>query len=1043
MNTQKKYYVLKNPLKNKNKYCPFNKKESSYESSLREHFKAWNNNSLFKANNHFFPPVPPVNCNYGGLEFDDGDVSQEPEDLDSSLDQSSDDILLNAEFDGETGFFEGESGEALIQKEGKEGKNELRLDVEVSIDSEYTADSNLSLQVVCRYQINKKPQELKAIVVNSKFTERFSQEIIQEMTDTGVFIDFADLDNPKTQPLVDILISFISFKHEIQLQNYTKITFNVTLYLFYAVRDLTIAFGLDRMLPIYQNKSGRLNSYRGLRGFFKFNSTLSAGVNAFFNIYVKDLCCLDNGSLKDIAASCGISVEKKTILDDYKTNMILAIQNKPLEFLQYGLNDAVLLFQILESKLQSFNSILLDVYGVESVFTKQNFPLTVGSIVYEVWRRFFEKYMFNNDVIKQLAFAKQGVLNQNSRNYTSNLEQFKILSEFGSYEQALEYCESDLQKEMNLLSLLSDKEKIFKYSLINYASINNLLEGRDNSNAYLLSLRMGGRTNNEIPHEYFFEFGADIDLQSAYASGLLKCTYPVGRPNIWSKTFNDSKKLTLGNFFRRYSDQLIPFTWHVVVNGKLTFNQDLVYSKLIKENLAKSKIENFSLDNPEKNEVEGNLVLLRKEIINGVITSTLWELIEKTCSNSEKSEFLELEVVASIFYLKKDMVLDKEEFLKILFEDRQKYTYNRKFATVEDRRTKKWFPLPIKDFIYPLLKKRLALKEKLKTNPNALDEAEQTSLKLIMNTFYGITSSVFFPVNNVVIANNLTAMVRGYVWLLNKALNTRLSITDGGPYELQKVNFLKSNRKPGMDTLSDLSRLQKHRSIEVGSLGAVDWSPLFHNNVDPKIFPFDVDKLATQHLKDFWEPYGINIDFKIEHKLNNMALRASYFLKAHYMFLTWNKETGKYDYLFTKIRGLRTADKLNPNAKKNPMFYLMQAMINEQDAFSFEYEFEDTSLLSLRQYRDSLVENDGVMTSRFGKLPGDEIVKRRSFRLNNTHVFLYTAKEYNTRNRRSLNTTKDENGLKTRKFLFEKYLEPYGIRRTVDLMVDDNLRVRP
>ena len=44
-----------------------------------------------------------------------------------------------------------------------------------------------------------------------------------------------------------------------------------------------------------------------------------------------------------MAASCGLSVETKNLLNDYKADMSQAIILKPLIFLQYGLNDAVLL----------------------------------------------------------------------------------------------------------------------------------------------------------------------------------------------------------------------------------------------------------------------------------------------------------------------------------------------------------------------------------------------------------------------------------------------------------------------------------------------------------------------------------------------------------------------------------------------------------------------------------------------------------------------------------------------------------------------------
>ena len=71
------------------------------------------------------------------------------------------------------------------------------------------------------------------------------------------------------------------------------------------------------------------------------------------------------------------------------------------------------------------------------------------------------------------------------------------------------------------------------------------------------------------------------------------------------------------------------------------------------------------------------------------------------------------------------------------------------------------------------------------------------------------------------------------MWLLCQALNLRQSITDstdGGISTPTRVNFFRqgdSVRKPGFHTLSDIRRLQEHRSIVVKPLGGVDWVPQF------------------------------------------------------------------------------------------------------------------------------------------------------------------------------------------------------------------------
>ena len=112
----------------------------------------------------------------------------------------------------------------------------------------------------------------------------------------------------------------------------------------------------------------------------------------------------------------------------------------------------------------------------------------------------------------------------------------------------------------------------------------------------------------------------------------------------------------------------------------------------------------------------------------------------------------------------------------------------------------------------------------------------QEMLKLMINLVYGCITSVYFPTNNTVIANNITARCRVEVWKLAKALSLCNTITDGGMYEAHKIPFLKQGgKKPGMATLSDIRKLEKHRSIRVGPLGGIDWTRFSKNQLIPRI----------------------------------------------------------------------------------------------------------------------------------------------------------------------------------------------------------------
>ncbi len=63
------------------------------------------------------------------------------------------------------------------------------------------------------------------------------------------------------------------------------------------------------------------------------------------------------------------------------------------------------------------------------------------------------------------------------------------------------------------------------------------------------------------------------------------------------------------------------------------------------------------------------------------------------------------------------------------------------------------------DFVGNLLQKRKDLKK------SGLNRALEQSIKLFINTMYGVLASKYFPVNNVVSADIITSAIRVKVWL--------------------------------------------------------------------------------------------------------------------------------------------------------------------------------------------------------------------------------------------------------------------------------------
>jgi hypothetical protein len=105
------------------------------------------------------------------------------------------------------------------------------------------------------------------------------------------------------------------------------------------------------------------------------------------------------------------------------------------------------------------------------------------------------------------------------------------------------------------------------------------------------------------------------------------------------------------------------------------------------------------------------------------------------------------------------------------------------------------------------------------------------------------------------------------------------SITDGCSYQLNEFFSIKKHPNlmlPGLETLSNFEKLQKHRFIQRSSLANLDWKLILSENTrdeDPtKDFPLHreigkLDNYAKEHLERFWNFYGLKIQYSIEHKL--------------------------------------------------------------------------------------------------------------------------------------------------------------------------------
>lgn len=913
------------------------------------------------------------------------------------------------------------------------------ISLELAIDSEFTFLEDgtaypISIQGVFKYKDKLK----KLIVLNSKYKMKLNLTHLFEFSlEDDIEVYFDDFEDPFNSLI--LYYFYESLKKDPDYMNLDGIkTINIVLYLYYSAKDLTYCFGYSNLKPYYLGKLNYISQKRNIVGTFYIDIN-----NIKHVITIRDLYGYNQYGLKVLAESVGL--EKLDVLDSYKTQMDLALIEKTEDFIRYSMNDAILLFEIYSKKIATFNEILA-IFGINeqnAQFTKVNTPSTIGSVVYNIFIRYLRYNVLKNDSV-YLACLKQGILNKANKAYVDNLNHFEFLNKFDSLNELIDYSKTNIKQFKSMLTSLSSLNA-FSYYIWQYSSIDYLIsESSKNTYIPLLGLTTGGRTVNERPKEYQIKYGADIDIQGAYGTKLSQLIFPIGRPRIFSHTFNDQNLLTLGEFMSKMKKQVTSGLYKICVEGNLTFEQDLIFSKLSSNDLSKHKIV-YDKEDPETAAIDAPFVLLRKEIKNGFITESIWDVLKKVCTNCEFKQIKNLKVLSAVYWLDSDRVDNIEMLADEFLSDKGKYQFDNMQNTIVDTRTYKWYGFSLYNFINPLMEKRLLLKK----NKDSFSFALQDAIKLVVNTTWGLLTSPYFDINNVVCSEIVTSSIRTNVWMLNKALNTYLSITDGGPYSLMAVTYLKKGSLPGLNVLSNYYKYSKHRSISIKPLNNINWETLFDSNVSYTTEPFTkLDHYAQEHVEAFWSRYNLKFNVKLEHKLKTTFIKASYFSKAHYLFKIYDFETNSYSVLYHKIRGYRNETNIK---YQNPIYYFLIHLLDckEDSMFMIQNKgvYYTKKLLKINSWKKSIVINDKKQTiSKYGAnvQPGDSIYIECYFRLNNSHFYINTLNEYKTRLNRSHKYTvkKEVDQEKIYKTpLFEKYLPICGIKKTFEAMELDNLRM--
>jgi hypothetical protein len=441
--------------------------------------------------------------------------------------------------------------------------------------------------------------------------------------------------------------------------------------------------------------------------------------------------------------------------------------------------------------------------------------------------------------------------------------------------------------------------------------------------------------------------GADVDISQCYGSALEQAVYPVGLPTVWGKTPNE-QSITLGEWLATNGDDLLPDLWTATVSGKLSFAQDLIPSKIVKQSDLRRPME-------DDGDIKSDLVMLRKEIVNGLVTSSLIDAIKAISNPREWKQFLTLKLVTAVAYRKRDMVPDLDAWTAGVFEDDGAFTIH------GDTRSRLWTPVPLRDFIGRILAARKKCKQQKLSGLDAM-------LKLTINTMYGSVASRYFPISNTVVSNVVTAKARLWVWLIAKALGCHQTITDGGAYAFATVRSYSEDRKPSLPVFA----------------APWDWhAPNRRRGYAPFVPPADLkelDRLALDHVVKFWRPYGLAIPFTVEHK--SFIDSGAYISKGDYLIVP---PDGQRRYA---VRG-KEKDK---SKERHPTFELLDNIVKRTDEFPADMAHTHTSIMKIGQYK--IVQESSGYQELKDLRPGDDYRERRVARYNNTHFPLDILDDY-------------------------------------------------
>lgn len=500
----------------------------------------------------------------------------------------------------------------------------------------------------------------------------------------------------------------------------------------------------------------------------------------------------------------------------------------------------------------------------------------------------------------------------------------------------------------------------------------------------------GGRCRNNHPTlTKLVGSLCDLDLKGAYTSAMMFLPACLGTPTVL--TFNQK---SLQQVLRSYRSRLKPYHWtmRITTQQHLSFQQDIIMSYVDytwKE--RKCDAEGYR-ETGELDYKSGSSKIFSRDIIHGMLTSDVLDLIEHTWTTAAQEEFFQkCQVDSLLFYDPKCEMKEVSAFV----DHALKHDVKKPLAG--------WHSVPLKQM--GIENFREERKKHLKGTP------QNTLFKLVGNTAYGAIVSHFFLAQNPITANNITAHIRVAVYLAEKALGIKQTITDGGVFNLNEVLIPKLKGKIFTNKLFNANHLSKRElnhtlNLKRTGLGGHTWQIKGNSPQQLQIFCDDreltlkeaetlVNTLCLQHVKQTFPTMPLlqnpDIEFEMKAFYNTATLHGS----SNYAF--WYKDT----LHAVKMRGYErkrhdgfTLDE-NNNLIKDPTYHdnmspaqwMHHALHQNPQAVPLPTSFLKNSILKTGDYVNSYDRRPDSPIK-----PGDNLKKMGCPKWTSINQFTYQTK---------------------------------------------------